>query len=439
MIAIAGSNEIDTRARSQIAWRLLPFVCLLYVVAYIDRVNVSFASLRMNAELGFSDRVYGLGVGFFYVSYVLLEIPGAIIAERWSPRKWLGRIMMSWGVVTALTAFIQTPAQFYMARFFLGAAEASFLPAMMVYLTRWFTVRDRSRAIACLFAGIPAASLIGAPLAGALLGADRWGWAGWRWLFIVEGIPAIALGAIALVYLTERPADARWLGVRERQWISEQIEAELQAKRLQRQTILEAFRDRRVILLAVTYLIVISGALANIYWLPMFIRRISGLSPASVASMVMIPAAIGLIGTLCNGWHSDRNAERRWHAAVPLITSGLLYAGAVLFSQDAAPSLALLLLGAGVLYWFYPPFWALPTLMLSDTAAAASFGLIVSIAQIGGIGGPYIIGWLNDRTHTLSAGLGFISAAYLVGAALIMTIPAPAEIPARGARQRASH
>src|SRR5215470_10661332 len=188
------TQAVAIRARRRIALRLLPFVFLVYVVNYLDRINVSFANLKMSGDLGFSDRVYGLGVGFFYISYVLLEIPGAIIAERWSPRKWIARIMISWGIVTVLTGFIQNTTQFYLARFLLGAAEASFLPAMIVYLTRWFSLRDRSRACACLFAALPVASLIGSPLAGLILGVHWFGVTGWRWLFFVEGLPAVVLG-----------------------------------------------------------------------------------------------------------------------------------------------------------------------------------------------------------------------------------------------------
>jgi ACS family tartrate transporter-like MFS transporter len=204
--ATAEPAEVGRRARRHAALRLLPFVFLLYVVNYIDRINVSFASLKMSADLGLSDRVYGLGVAAFYVSYILLEIPGAIIAERWSPRRWIARIMISWGAVTILTGFIHNTGQFYLVRFLLGAAEASFLPAIIVYLTRWFTVPDRSRACAALFAALPVASLIGSPLAGALLGVNWLGLNGWRWLFIVEGVPAVLIGIVTLVYLTERPA-----------------------------------------------------------------------------------------------------------------------------------------------------------------------------------------------------------------------------------------
>src|SRR6266849_5157706 len=241
-LAAAESNDVGQRARRRIAYRLLPFVFLMYVVNYIDRVNVSFANLRMSADLGFSDRVYGLGVGMFYLTYVLLEIPGAIIVERWSARKWVARIMISWGVITILTAFVHTAGQFYAARFFLGLAEASFFPGMIVYLTHWFSSRDRGRAIACLYTAVPTASLVGSPLAGWLLGV-RWQLlAGWRWLFILEGIPAIVLGIITIFYLTDWPSQGRWLAPDERDWLVHELQAELQAKKKVRDhTIWEAF------------------------------------------------------------------------------------------------------------------------------------------------------------------------------------------------------
>ena len=405
------------------ALRLLPFVFVLYVIAYVDRINVSFANLRMSADLGFSDRVYGLGVAAFYMSYILLEIPGAVIAERWSPRKWIARIMITWGAVTMLTGFIHSSGQFYGVRFLLGAAEASFLPAMLVYLTRWFSLHDRSRAIACLFAALPFASLIGSPLAGALLGVQWAGLAGWRWLFIVEGLPAVVLGVITLGYLTDRPAQARWLGEDEREWLAGELAAERTAKgHARQQTVRKAFTDARVVTLAAVYVLVITGALANIYWIPTFVKRLSGTSITGVTSLLMLPALLGLAGTLANGWHSDKTGERRWHAAAPLLAAAAMYGCVLLFRADVPLAVACLLLGSGFLYAFYPVFWSLPTLILSDTAAAAAFGLIVSLSQIGGIIGPYAIGYLNEATHSLSPGLGLIAALYLAAAGLVIGI-----------------
>ena len=233
-LSTAGLRDVGQRARRRIAYRLLPFVFLMYVVNYIDRVNVSFANLRMSADLSFSDRVYGLGVGMFYLTYVLFEIPGAIIAERWSARKWIARIMISWGIVTTLTGFVHTAGQFYAARFLLGIAESSFFPAMIVYLTHWFRLQERGRAIACLYAAVPAGSLIGSPLAGWLLEVHWRSLAGWRWLFILEGIPAIVLGIITIFYLTDWPAQARWLPEPERNWLVSELQAELQAKKQNR-------------------------------------------------------------------------------------------------------------------------------------------------------------------------------------------------------------
>lgn len=423
MTLISDLPKVGIRARRSVARRLLPFVFRLYIVNYIDRVNVSFANLRMSTDLGFSDRVYGFGVGMFYVSYVLFEIPGAIIVERWSARKWIARIMISWGLVTMLTGFVQSAGQFYAARFFLGVAEASFLPGMIVYLTHWFCMRDRSRAVACLFAALPTASLVGAPVAGWLLGVHWQLLAGWRWLFILEGIPAIVLGVVTLFYLTDWPSQARWLPSDERDWLIKQLRAELEAKKkTQDFTIKQAFLDRRVLLFVAVYLLAISGVLGNIYWIPTFVKRLSGLPNHTVTSLLMIPALIGIAGTLINGWHSDKTGERRWHTAIPLVGAGLMYVLVIPFQHSVHVGISFLLLGSGFLYAFYPVFWSMPTMILSESSAAATFGLITSISQIGGFAGPNVIGFLNDRTHSLSAGFGFIGLAYLGAASLVLIL-----------------
>jgi len=416
-------GNLGQRTRTKVAYRLLPFVFLLYIVNYIDRVNVSFANLRMSADLGLSDRAYGLGVGMFYVTYVLFEIPGAIIVERWSARKWIARIMVSWGIVTILTGFVHTTTQFYLARFFLGAAESSFFPGMIVYLTHWFCARDRSRAIACLYSANPAAALIGSPLAGWLLGVHWWSIAGWRWLFIVEGAPAVIVGIIALFYMTDRPSDARWLTPEEQQWLVNELQTELEAKKKVRSyTIKEAFCDRHILTLITAYFLALTGLLGTVYWIPTFLKRISGFPTQTITSLLLIPALMGFVGMLSNGWHSDKSGERHWHSAIPLLAAALMFALLILVRRDIPVAIACLLLGSGVAYAYFPTFWAIPTIILGEAAAAATFGLINSIGQLGGLFGNSTIGFLNDRTHSLTASFGFIGFVYLVAGSLIVIL-----------------
>jgi MFS transporter, ACS family, tartrate transporter len=422
-IAQNGLGDLGQRTRRKVAYRLLPFVFLIYVVNYIDRVNVSFANLRMSADLGFSDRVYGLGVGMFYVTYVLFEIPGAIIVERWSARKWIARIMVSWGIVTILTGFVHTTTQFYLARFFLGAAESSFFPGMIVYLTHWFCARDRSRAIACLYAANPAAALIGSPLAGWLLGVHWLSITGWRWLFIVEGIPAVVVGIITLLYMTDRPSNASWLHSDEQQWLVNELQTELEAKKkLRNYTIKQAFCDRHILTLITAYFLALTGALGTVYWIPTFVKRLSGLPNQTVTSLLLIPAFMGFAGMLLNGWHSDKTAERHWHSASPLLFAALMFSLLILARHEVPLAVAFLLLGNGVMYAYYPTFWAIPTMMLGEAAAAATFGLINSIGQLGGLFGNSTIGYLNDRTHSLTATFVFIAIVYLVSGTLIFSL-----------------
>ena len=422
-LSTAGLSNVGQRARRRVAFRLLPFVFLLYIVNYLDRVNVSFANLRMSTDLGFSDRVYGLGVGMFYITYVLFEIPGAVIVERWSARKWIARIMISWGIVTILTGFVHTATQFYVARFFLGAAESSFFPGMIVYLTHWFCARDRSRAIACLYAANPAAALIGSPLAGWLLGVHWQSLAGWRWLFILEGIPAVIVGIVTYFYMTDLPAQAGWLPHDQRDWLVTELQAELQAKKkIRNDTIMEAFCDLRILRLIFAYFLALTGALGTIYWIPTFVKRLSGFSNRTITSLLLIPALRGIAGMLINGWHSDRTAERHWHSATPLVCAGLMFGLLTAFRHEVPLAIACLLLGSGFLYAYYPAFWAIPTMMLSKAAAAATFGLINSLGQLGGFAGNYAIGFLNDRTHSLAASFAFIALVYVSAGGLILSL-----------------
>jgi ACS family tartrate transporter-like MFS transporter len=417
MSSIPTIPDLGLRTRRRIAYRLLPFVFVLYLVAYMDRANVSFAALRMNLDLGFSDRVYGLGVAMFFVGYVLFEVPGAIVVERWSARKWTARIMISWGLATIFSGFVHSSRQFYAARFFLGMAEASFFPGMIVYLTHWIRLSERGRAIAILYAAIPSSAVIGSPLAAWILGIGWRGVAGWRWLFILEGIPAILLGIVTLFYLTDWPSEAKWLAPEERRWISRELELEKLAKKdTAHYTIWKAFRDRRVLLLLFPYLLANTSNASVVFWLPTFIKRLSGLPNARVASLVILPAIAGLFGVLINGWHSDKTGERRWHAVVPLACVGISYLLLIPASAHFPLAMSLFAMGGAFVFAYYPAFWSMPTMILSESAAAATFGLINSIGHAGGFFGPYIIGDLSTRTGSLLPGFAFIACCYLLAA-----------------------
>lgn len=431
--------HLERTTRRRIAVRLLPFVFLMYVINYVDRVSVSFANLRMSADLHFTDRVFGLGAGIFFVGYVLFEIPGAIIVERWSARKWMARIMISWGVVTAFTGFVQTAHQFYIVRFLLGVAEASFLPGMIVYLTHWFRLSDRAKALASFYVAVPAASVLGSVLAGWLLSIRWLGMVGWRWLFVVEGIPAVILGIVTLFYLTDRPAQALWLLGAQRNWISRELEAENVAKKkIRSYTVWQALRDRRVWILILPYFLSLIGAQANIFWIPTFIKRLSGLPPSSAALLVALLGVVGILGIALNGWHSDRSGERRWHASIPLLGAGVAYL-LIPSSSNFSISLALLVLGGGVFYSYYPVFWSIPTMLLSETAAAASFGMINSIGLCGGFIGPYAVGWLNDRTGSLSAAFLLIAVCYLLAGTVLALIRIPSAVSSTPANPSTEH
>src|SRR3989441_5773477 len=299
--------ELAQRARRRIARRLLPFLFVLYVIAFIDRMNVGAAALQMPRDLGFSEGVIGFGAGIFFFGYFLLEIPGALIVERWGARRWIARIMITWGMITVLMAFIHTERQFYLVRFFVGAAEAGFFPGVIVYLTHWFRYQDRAKAVAVFYAANPISYIIGSPLAGLLLGISWLGLRGWRWLFIIEGIPAVLFGIIYIFYLTDWPKKARWLPVDERSWITWQMQREKEAKkRVYSYSIWEGLGHRDIILLTLCYFCAMTGSYGIAFWLPTIVKRLSGQSDMNVTLLAAMPYIAGFVTQQLNGWHSDR-------------------------------------------------------------------------------------------------------------------------------------
>jgi sugar phosphate permease len=415
---------VPQRGRKRIAWRILPFLFLLYIIAFLDRMNIGAAALQMPADLGFDDRVVGLGAGMFFVGYLVLEIPGALIAERWSARRWIARIMISWGIVTVLMAFIHTSRDFYFTRFLVGAAEAGFFPAIIVYISHWFRAADRAKAVAGFYAANPLSYVIGSPLAGLLLGISWLGLRGWRWLFILEGLPAILFGVLTLFFLTDWPRQAKWLPGDERDWISSVLEQEKIAKqKIRHYTIWQALVQRDVILLTCCYFFATTGGYGIAFWLPTILKRLSGQSDVHVTLFAALPYLAGFIFQQINGWHSDRQLERRWHAALAIFFAGFSLMLAVVFgSSNTTASVVFFTLVGGCYFSFHPCFWAVPTAFLTDSAAAASIGLINSLGNLGGFVGPLMMGYLVHRTHSFSAGLSYLVGSLCLSGILMLLV-----------------
>jgi ACS family tartrate transporter-like MFS transporter len=415
-------SQAGVSARQKISRRLIPFLFLLYVTAFIDRVNVSFAGLDMTRELHFSNEVFGFGAGIFFFGYCLLEIPGAMLAQSWSARKWIATIMIGWGTLAAFTGLIHSSLEFNVIRFLLGLAEGGFFPAVVVYLTHWFRQEDRAKAVAMFMAAIPVSNAIGAPIAGLLLRIHWLGLSGWRWLLILEGIPAFICGIATLFYLTDWPKDARWLAPEERAWITGELIKEASDKKTSRSHmgIMETFRQPMVLVLALSYFLLNTSGYGLNIWLPKMVQKFPGLSTLQVSLVSAIPYLCAIPAMLLVGWHSDRTGERKWHAALSAIAAGIglglsQWAGGMPVLVVASFAIA----GMGVMS-YYPPYWALPTRLLSDRSAAASFGFVNLIANLGGFAGPYMVGFLTDRTGTYVAGvLLLVSTAVLSGLVLM--------------------
>lgn len=421
--------DVADRTRRRVVLRIMPYLFVLYVIAYLDRVNVGYAALTMKDDLGFSDEVMGLGAGIFFIGYVLLEIPGTILVEKWSARGWIARIMISWGIVAILMGFVHTKTQFYSLRFILGAAEAGFFPGIIVYLSHWFRYTDRAKAVAMFMAAISISNIIGSPMSGVLLGINWLGLAGWRWLFIIEGAPAIILGVVTIFYLTDRPYQACWLADDEREWLSSELERENRIKQGAHaagllQTILQAFRHREVILLTLSYFFMVTAVYGLNFWLPTMVKKLSGSSNLVVSLISALPYCVGLISILLVGWSSDRTQERRWHTALAMMATSAGLFLSVLAGDWTVLAILMFCLAAAGTSGYLPGFWALPTSFLTGTAAAASIGLINSIGNLGGFTGPFVVGYLSKATGSFFGGVLYLSLSALTAAGIILSLRA---------------
>lgn len=411
--------------------RLLPFLMLLYLIAYVDRANISVAALTMNADLGLSTQMYGLGAGLFYVTYILFEVPSNIILARVGARRWIARIMVTWGCVACGMAFIQSANQLYGMRLLLGAAEAGFTPGIIYYLSRWFPTSNRARAMSFFYIAAALASVIGLPLSGALLGMDgAFGFSGWRWLYFVEGVPAVVLGFVVLRILPDTPRDAPWLSAAQADWLSGTIAAETAAAPSAHSAgWRQAFTDSKVWLLALFWLLQAFGTIGVTLFLPQILKGLSGESNFVVTLLSALPFLLACVLMYLNGHHSDARRERRLHLGLPLLASGIALAASLAMGHAVA-TYSLLLLAVGLNWAVTPVFWAVTTEYLAGGAAAAgAIALINAVANFAGVGLPPTLGFIRDRTGSYNAGLLLIAGALILGGFLGLYLARKPAVP----------
>jgi len=424
-------HEVEIRTIAKVSKRLVPFLIICYFVAYLDRVNVSFAALTMNQDLGLSQTAFGFGAGIFFVAYFIFEVPSNLLLERFGARKWIARIMLSWGILSGAMAFIPDIARltgignenaFYLLRVLLGIAEAGFFPGIIFYLTLWFPTEYRARIVGYFMAAIPLSTVIGGPISGLLLYLHGGlGFAGWQWLFIIEAVPAIILAGVVFFYLTDRPADATWLMPEERSWLVERLALEQRERQAVRDySVVEALVNPRVLGLSLVYF----GAVAMNYGLSFFLPQIVkafGLNTFLTTLVSTAPYAVGVIGMVWWGRRSDRVSERRIHTAIPLFVAAAGIAVSIALDDPTLKMIALSVAGFGI-FACLPVFWTLPTAFLSGAAAAAGIAVINSIGNLAGFAGPFAMGWIKDHTGSYTGGLLLLSALGFIamGAALML-------------------
>jgi MFS transporter, ACS family, tartrate transporter len=378
----------------------------------------------MQRELGFTDEVIGFGAGIFFVGYMLLEIPGTLIVERWSARIWIGRIMITWGIVATLMGFVQTATQFYWLRFLLGAAEAGFFPGIIVYLSHWYRAEDRARAKSFFLIAQPISQAVGLPLSRIILENVDWlGLAGWRWVFILEGVPSIILGVVTLFYLTDWPRQARWLPDEQKEWLTREIEEERNAKEAQgRAGGWTAFREPQILLLVAIYFFAVAGNQSIIFFLPSITEAMSSMSVTTRTLVTMLPYVCSFFGILLNGYLTSRSKRRRWHVAMPILFTGAALAGAVMMMGSSAPMVIFFCLAGFTAQAYLPAFWTVPSTLLTKSGAAVAIGLINSVGSLGGMAGPYVFGYLRTMTGDFVAGLWILVGCLLVAGLLATRI-----------------
>jgi D-galactonate transporter len=424
------STDEATSVYRKVNLRLIPFLFICYVAAYLDRINIGFAQLQMKQDLGFSDAVYGLGAGIFFFGYALFEVPSNLLLEKIGARKTLIRILVLWGLTSAGMMLVSTPTQLYVARFLLGLFEAGFFPGIILYFTYWYPTRMRARIIALFMSGMAVAGIIGGPLSGWIMNdlAGVNGWKGWQWMFLLEGLPSVFLGVLAWFLLCDRPAEARWLSAHEKDLIDRTLQRDRQALGpAHHGSLRQALRDPTIYILAFAYFTFIAGTYVITFWLPTMVKSFGISNPLEIGALTAIPYLIGAIGMVVLGKHSDRTGERRWHCAGAAFLGGAgLVAASFLTGHLAAALVALSFATIGI-FATMPLFWSIPTAYLSSSAAAGGIALINSLGLVGGFVSPFVIGWVKASTGSVNYGLYIVTGLMVAGAiALLFGVSAKA-------------
>lgn len=412
---------------SKITWRIMPYLFLCYVLAYVDRVNVGFAKLQMQQDLGMSDSVYGLGAGIFFIGYFVFEVPANMILQRIGARKWIGPLMMAWGVLSACTLFAQGAASFYAFRFILGIVESGFFPGVILYLTYWYTQKRRARMVALFMSAVPISGMLAGPASGWILAkmTDVGHLSAWQWLFLIEGIPSVVAGLVTLVFLTDRPSEATWLTADEKKLVIRELEQDDARKKQAGQSshrLSDAFRSVPVWLLSFAYFGMSAGNYGITFWLPQIIKDTITTNPQAIGWISAIPWAASVIAMNIWGWHSDKTGERRLHLGVAAGVGALALAVSAIPGMSGAAGIAALVVAASAVMCQFAVFWALPTSILTGSAAAAGIAWINSIGNLAGYASPHAVGYIRDQTHSMLPALLVLASMQLMTAVIAFVV-----------------